>query len=45
MNPLVLLLAQFRSPIILILVSAAAVSFFLSDRTDALIGAEVGRAA
>ena len=36
-RPLVLLFAQFRSPIILILVLAAAVSFFLSDRTDALI--------
>lgn len=36
-RPLVLLLAQFRSPIILILVFAAVVSFFLSDRTDALI--------
>ena len=36
-RPLVLLLAQFRSPIILILMFAAVVSFFLSDRTDALI--------
>jgi Mg2+-importing ATPase len=31
------LLAQFRSPIILILVFAAIVSLFLADRTDALI--------
>ena len=36
-RPLVLLFAQFRSPIILILMFAAIVSFFLSDRTDALI--------
>ncbi|MFO0706325.1 MAG: magnesium-translocating P-type ATPase [Nitrospira sp.] len=36
-RPLVLLFAQFRSPIILILMFAAVVSFFLSDRTDALI--------
>ncbi len=37
LRPLVLLFAQFRSPIILILMFAAIVSFFLSDRTDALI--------
>ena len=32
-----LLLSQFRSPIILILLFAAVISIFLSDRTDALI--------
>jgi len=36
-RPLGLLLAQFHSPIILILLFAATVSLFLSDRTDALI--------
>ena len=36
-RPLMLLLAQIRSPIIVILVFAATISFFLSDRTDALI--------
>jgi Mg2+-importing ATPase len=36
-RPLFLLLAQFRSPISLILLCAATVSFFLADRTDALI--------
>jgi len=36
-RPLQVLLSQFRSPIILILVFAAIVSLFLSDRTDALI--------
>lgn len=36
-RPLLTLLAQFRSPIILILLFAAVVSLFLADRTDALI--------
>jgi Mg2+-importing ATPase len=36
-RPLILLLSQLRSPIILILLFAATVSLFLSDRTDALI--------
>ncbi|MGQ0667493.1 MAG: cation-translocating P-type ATPase, partial [Nitrospiraceae bacterium] len=36
-RPLHVLLSQFRSPIILILVFAAIVSLFLSDPTDALI--------
>lgn len=35
--PLALLLAQFQSPIILILIFAAGLSFFLKDRTDTLI--------
>jgi len=34
---LTLLLAQFKSPIVLILISAALLSFFLSDPPDALI--------
>lgn len=36
-RPFFFLLAQFRSPIILILLFAAIVSLFLADRTDALI--------
>ena len=36
-RPLVALLSQFRSPIILILLFAATVSLFLADRTDAII--------
>lgn len=36
-QPFLVLLAQFRSPIILILLFAAAMSLFLADRTDALI--------
>jgi Mg2+-importing ATPase len=36
-NALFLLLSQFRSPIILILLFAAVLSIFLADRTDALI--------
>ena len=36
-RPLYVLLAQFRSPIILILLFAATISLFLADRTDALI--------
>ena len=36
-QPFLVLLAQFRSPIILILLFAATVSLFLADRTDALI--------
>ncbi|MEC4890227.1 MAG: magnesium-translocating P-type ATPase [Nitrospira sp.] len=36
-RPLLVLLAQFRSPIVLLLLSAAAVSFFLASHTDALI--------
>ena len=36
-RPLYVLLSQFRSPIILILLFAATMSLFLSDRTDALI--------
>ncbi len=36
-RPLLTLLSQFRSPIILILLCAAMVSLFLADRTDALI--------
>ncbi|MBI4002351.1 MAG: HAD-IC family P-type ATPase, partial [Nitrospira defluvii] len=36
-QPLRLLLAQFRSPIILILLFASGVSFFLAERSDALI--------
>jgi Mg2+-importing ATPase len=36
-QPLRLLLAQFKSPIILILLFAAGVSFFLSERSDAVI--------
>ena len=33
-----LLLSQFASPIILILLAAAGLSFFLADRTDTAIG-------
>ena len=36
-GPLGLLLSQFRSPIILILILAASLSFFLHDATDAVI--------
>ncbi|MGA6828770.1 magnesium-translocating P-type ATPase [Nitrospira sp. NS4] len=36
-RPLLVLLAQFRSPIVLILLFAAALSFFLASHTDALI--------
>ncbi len=36
-RPFLILLAQFRSPIILILLFAATISLFLADRTDALI--------
>jgi Mg2+-importing ATPase len=36
-NAILLLLSQFRSPIILILLFAAVLSIFLADRTDALI--------
>ncbi len=36
-QPFRLLLAQFRSPIILILLFASGVSFFLAERSDALI--------
>ncbi|MDH5625884.1 MAG: cation-transporting P-type ATPase, partial [Nitrospira sp.] len=36
-RPLLTLLAQFRSPIIIILLFAAIASLFLADRTDALI--------
>lgn len=36
-QPFLLLLSQLRSPIVLILLFAATVSYFLSDRTDALI--------
>lgn len=36
-RPLNVLLAQLRSPIILILLFAAAMSLFLADRTDAII--------
>lgn len=36
-HPLYVLLAQFHSPIILILLFAATMSLFLADRTDALI--------
>jgi len=36
-HALILLLAQFKSPIILILLAAAGLSFFLGDPTDALI--------
>jgi Mg2+-importing ATPase len=36
-NPISVLLSQFRNPIILILLFAATVSLFLSDPTDALI--------
>ncbi len=36
-RPLRLLLAQFRSPIVLILLFASGVSFFLAERGDALI--------
>jgi Mg2+-importing ATPase len=36
-SALLLLLSQFRSPIILILLFAAVISIFLADRTDALI--------
>ncbi|MBS0165022.1 magnesium-translocating P-type ATPase [Nitrospira sp. CMX1] len=36
-HPLTILAAQFRNPIILILIGAALVSFFLSDPTDAAI--------
>src|SRR5512138_2884545 len=36
-HPCVLLLSQFRSPLVLILVFAATVSIFLSDTIDALI--------
>ena len=36
-RPLLFLLSQFRSPITLILLFAAGVSYFLSDHTDALI--------
>ena len=37
LNPLRVLLSQFRSPIVLILLFAATVSLFLSDPIDALI--------
>lgn len=37
LRPLLVLLAQFRNPIILILLFAAVISLFLADRTDALI--------
>jgi P-type Mg2+ transporter len=36
-RPFLVLLAQFRSPIVLILLAAATTSLFLGDRTDALI--------
>lgn len=36
-HPLTVLLAQFRSPIILLLLGSAIISLFLADRTDALI--------
>ena len=36
-SPLLLLLAQFRNPIVVILLVAAFLSLFLADRTDALI--------
>src|SRR6476660_7317425 len=36
-HPIKVLLSQFRSPIVLILLFAATVSLFLSDRIDALI--------
>jgi len=36
-HALILLLAQFKSPIILVLLAAAGLSFFLSDPADALI--------
>jgi Mg2+-importing ATPase len=36
-DPLTLLLAQFKSPIIIILLFAAILAFFLSDKTDAII--------
>ncbi|HZH49523.1 MAG TPA: cation-transporting P-type ATPase, partial [Nitrospira sp.] len=36
-QPLRLLLAQLRNPIMLIMLSAAGISYFLSDRTDAVI--------
>ena len=36
-HPLLTLLSQFRSPIILILIFAAIMSLFFADRTDALI--------
>ena len=36
-QPLLVLLAQFRNPIVLILLFAATVSFFLASHTDALI--------
>ncbi|HSC57159.1 MAG TPA: cation-transporting P-type ATPase, partial [Nitrospira sp.] len=35
-QPLRLLLAQLRNPIMLIMLSAAGISYFLSDRTDAV---------
>jgi Mg2+-importing ATPase len=41
-DTLTLLLAQFKSPIILILLLAAGLSFFLQDPTDALIGGQLG---
>ena len=37
LQPLRFLFSQLRSPIVLILLSAAGISFFLSDRTDAVI--------
>jgi Mg2+-importing ATPase len=40
-DKLTLLLAQFKSPLILILLFAAGLSFFLHDRTDALIIATI----
>ena len=36
-DPIALFVSQFRSPIILILLIAAAISFFLADRQDAVI--------
>ncbi len=36
-GPLALFIAQFKSPIILILIGAAIVSLFLQDRTDAIL--------
>jgi Mg2+-importing ATPase len=36
-SPIILLLRQFKSPIILILIGAAVVSLFLQDRTDAIL--------
>ena len=37
LQPLRFFLGQLRNPIMLILLSAAGISFFLSDRTDAVI--------